>query len=76
MKTVQATEAKNNFGKLLEDAISEPVIVQKNGRDAAVILSMEEFRRLTQKDGVAPEVRTSLERSMRRWNELYKALAK
>lgn len=45
MKQLQATEAKNAFGKLLEDAIVEPVMIQKNGRDFAVVLSLEEFKR-------------------------------
>jgi prevent-host-death family protein len=76
MKTVQATEAKNNFGKLLEDALVEPVTIQKNGREIAVILSFEEFKSLTQNAGVGADVRTSLERSMKRWDDVYRALAK
>ena len=43
MKTMQATDAKNRFGELLEDAISEPVLIQKNGRDVAVVMSKAEF---------------------------------
>jgi prevent-host-death family protein len=76
MKTVQATEAKNNFGKLLEDAIVEPVVIQKNGREIAVLLSSEEFKRLTQQAGVGSDLRISLQRSMRRWDNVYRALAK
>ena len=41
MKTMQATDAKNRFGELLEDAISEPVLIQKNGRDVAVVVLTE-----------------------------------
>jgi len=76
MKTVQATEAKNNFGKLLEDALVEPVTIQKNGREIAVILSFEEFKSLTQNAGVGADVRTSLELSIKRWDDVYRALAK
>jgi prevent-host-death family protein len=76
MKTVQATEAKNNFGKLLEDALVEPVTIQKNGREVAVILSFEVFKSLTQNAGVGADVRTSLERSIKRWDDVYRALAK
>jgi prevent-host-death family protein len=43
MKSIQATDARNRFGELLEDAISKPVIIQKNGRDVAVLMSKAEF---------------------------------
>jgi prevent-host-death family protein len=76
MKIVQATEAKNNFGKLLEDAIVEPVMIQKNGREIAVVLSYEEFKRLTQQVCVGSDLRISLQRSMKRWDNVYRALAK
>ena len=45
MSTITATDAKNRFGQVLEMARSEPVRVQKNGRDVAVVLSPEEFER-------------------------------
>lgn len=43
-----AKDAKNNFGQLLTKAMREPVIVDKNGKPVAVVLSLEEFRRLEQ----------------------------
>jgi prevent-host-death family protein len=43
---VQATELKNRLGKYLDAAIKEPVIVEKNGRNAAVIISFEEYNHL------------------------------
>jgi prevent-host-death family protein len=76
MKTVQATEAKNNFGKLIEDALVEPVAIQKNGREIAVVLSFEEFKRLAGQSSVGADLRTSLQRSMKRWDNVYRALAK
>ena len=76
MKTVQATDAKNRFGELLEDAISEPVVIQKNGRDVAVLMSKAEFdlhhRTISKKELVARYHEESIER----FGALYEALAK
>lgn len=47
MKTVAATEMKNRFGRYLDDARGGPVAIEKNGRSVAVMISMEEFERLT-----------------------------
>ena len=78
MSAITATDAKNKFGQLLEMAQAEPVHVQKNGRDVAVVLSPEEFRRLSGQP--MPKVRLSVERllarSIERHDALYKALAK
>ena len=38
-----AKEAKNNFGKLLDEARRSPVAIQKNGRKVAYLLSKEEY---------------------------------
>ena len=38
-----AKEAKNNFGRLLDEARRVPVTIKKNGRKVAVILSLEEY---------------------------------
>lgn len=42
-----ATIAKNNFGALLDNAMSEPVIIEKKGRPVVVVLSVSEYQRLT-----------------------------
>ncbi len=76
MKIMQATEAKNRFGELLELSASEPVLIQKNGRDLRVVLTVEEYERLAGAAGVDPGLKTSLERSMKRWSRVYEALAK
>ena len=47
MKTVAATEMKNRFGRYLDDSRAGPVAIEKNGRTVAVMLSMEEFERLS-----------------------------
>ena len=44
MTAISATDAKNKFGEVLELARREPVRIQKNGRDVAVLLSAEEYR--------------------------------
>lgn len=46
MKTMSAREAKNSFGVLLDAAQAAPVQVQKHGRPVAVVMSIEEYRRL------------------------------
>ena len=76
MKHMVATEAKTRFGQLIDEAQNEPVVIQKNGRDVAVVLSAEEFKRMTQVSLVNPEVKRSLERSIGRWDKVYQELAK
>lgn len=44
--TMSASEAKNNFGELLEFARKRPVKIERNGRPVAVVLSAEEFERM------------------------------
>ena len=46
MKTVAATEAKNRLGAILDDAQREPVIIRRQDRDIAVVLSMADYERL------------------------------
>ena len=53
MKKVAATEAKNRLGAILDDAQREPVIIQRQSRDVAVILSMAEFDRIRARNVVA-----------------------
>ena len=77
MKHFSATDAKNKFGELMEQSGSEPVAIQKNGRDVRVIMAAEDYQRLvSSSDGLDARVKTSLERSMKRWDKLYTALAK
>lgn len=46
METFSATEAKQAFGELLDTARRAPVVIQRQGRDVAVLLSVQEFERL------------------------------
>ena len=47
MITASSTDVKNRFGDYLEEARTQEVVIQKSGRDAAVLLSIDEFRKLT-----------------------------
>ncbi|MBK1726643.1 type II toxin-antitoxin system Phd/YefM family antitoxin [Halorhodospira neutriphila] len=47
MRTVSATEAKQGLARVLEDASREPVLIQRQKRDVAVVLSIQEYERLT-----------------------------
>jgi prevent-host-death family protein len=44
MKTVASTEAKSNFGALLDSAQRGPVTIEKKGRPVAVIISYEDYQ--------------------------------
>lgn len=76
MKTMQATEAKNRFGELLEEAGNEPVLIQKNGRDVAVVMSKAEYDRRYQAVGKKELFQRYHEESTERFGPLYEALAK
>ena len=44
MKTMAAKDAKNRFGRLIDDAQRGPVTIEKNGRPFAVVQSYEDFQ--------------------------------
>lgn len=46
MKTVGATEAKNRLGAILDAAQREPIVIRRQDRDIAVVLSMADYDRL------------------------------
>ena len=79
MAEITATDAKNRFGQVLEMAQAEPVRIQKNGRDVAVVLSPEQYAALVS-DGNTPRVNPLIVKlhgeSVKRWGKVYKALAK
>ncbi|WP_295436527.1 type II toxin-antitoxin system Phd/YefM family antitoxin [uncultured Thiodictyon sp.] len=43
MHNVSAHEAKARFGQLLETARREPVVIERDGRAVAVVVSKEEY---------------------------------
>jgi len=48
MTTVNATYAKQNFGACIADATRHPVVIEKSGRPAVVMISYEEYQRLNE----------------------------
>jgi len=46
MKSVSATEAKNRLGAILDEAQREPIVIRRQDRDIAVVLSMADYERL------------------------------
>ena len=46
MQTVSATDAKQRLAALLDAAQREPVLIRRQNRDVAVIMSAEEYERI------------------------------
>jgi len=46
MRSVSATEAKQHLAALLDAAQREPVVIRRQNRDVAVIMSAEEYARI------------------------------
>ncbi len=53
MKSVAATEAKNRLGAILDAAQHEPIVIRRQDRDIAVLLSMADYDRLRSANGGA-----------------------
>ena len=47
MNHLSARDAKNAFGLLIDMARAEPVVIEKHGRPVVVVLSVEQYERLT-----------------------------
>ena len=47
---VTSAEFQKNFGKHQDEALKQPVIVTRNGRDRTVLISVEEYERLKRRD--------------------------
>ena len=70
MAEISATDAKNRLGPLPEMARTEPVRIQKNGRDVGVMVSPEYCERAQgamAKAPVNPLIAKLHEESMKRW---------
>lgn len=46
MRSVSATEAKQRLAALLDAAQREPVVIRRQNRDVAVIMSAQEYERI------------------------------
>ena len=50
MVRVSSAEFQKNFGQHQDEALRQPVVVTRNGRDRTVLISVEEYRRLKRRD--------------------------
>lgn len=50
MVKVSSAEFQKNFGRYQDVALTQPVMVTRNGRDRMVMLSAEEYHRLKRRD--------------------------
>lgn len=46
MQYITATDAKQNFAALIDSAQREPVMVRRQNRDAAVVISPQDYEKL------------------------------
>ncbi|WP_421928325.1 type II toxin-antitoxin system Phd/YefM family antitoxin [Neoaquamicrobium sediminum] len=78
MKSFSASDAKNRFGHLIDTAQAEPVLVMRRGRDVAIVMSPEKFRRMAEaaRGKVNPAVARLHAESTKRWSSVYVALAR
>jgi PHD/YefM family antitoxin component YafN of YafNO toxin-antitoxin module len=47
---VSAAEFQRNIGRYQDMALTQPVVVARNGRERTVMISVEEYRRLKRRD--------------------------
>ncbi|WP_407474806.1 type II toxin-antitoxin system Phd/YefM family antitoxin [Sulfitobacter sp. PM12] len=77
MTRVTATEFKNNIGAFSDAAMSEPVIITSHQRDRLVLLSADEYRRLTAlTEGVTTQDKDRVARGLERHRSTILELAK
>lgn len=50
MIKVSAAEFQRNIGKYQDAALTQPVVVARNGRERTVMISVEEYHRLKRRD--------------------------
>jgi prevent-host-death family protein len=50
MRSVSATDAKQRLAALLDAAQREPIVIRRQNRDVAVIMSAEEYERIRRKN--------------------------
>ena len=66
MHKLTAKEAKYGFGRLIDLARAEPVIITKHLRPVVVVVSIEEYERLTAGPSVATPVLPPAKRTPRK----------
>lgn len=76
MTRVSATEFKNNIGTYSDAAMTEPVIITSHQRDRLVLMSADEYRRLTGlRDGITDADKERISRGLERHRETIIELA-
>ena len=56
MKIMSVREAKNAFRPIIDTARAEPVLIEKHGRGVVMVISVEEYERLSVRpDGVGKD---------------------
>ena len=76
MTRVTATEFKNNIGRFSDAAMTNPVIVTSHQRDRLVLMSADEYRRLTNdQNGLSNADKARLSRVLDRHDETLKGLS-
>lgn len=48
MRTITASDARKEFAEIIDSTQRGPVLIQRQKRDVAVIMSADEYRRLAQ----------------------------
>ncbi|WP_373947329.1 type II toxin-antitoxin system prevent-host-death family antitoxin [Paracoccus marcusii] len=77
MTRVSATDFKNNIGAYSDAAMSEPVIITSHHRDRLVLLSADEYRRLTgTSEGITDDDKARITRGLERHRNTIMELAK
>lgn len=56
MRKFSTTEARQDMARILDACRRQPVVIRYYQRDAAVLLSIAEYRRLQVQDGLASAV--------------------
>lgn len=67
MKAMSAREAKSGFGQMIDNARAEPVLIEKHGRGVVVVVSVEEYERLSVQSGRADEGGNGDQGGVERW---------
>ena len=50
---MSAREAKNAFGLMVDAARAEPLLIEKHGRGVVMVISVEEYERLTARRNIS-----------------------
>lgn len=64
-RTVSATEARVHFGELMSEVIEHqyPIVVEKNGKPQVVVLAVDAYERLRQRENATHSMMEEIQRS-------------